>query len=356
MFIYVSLFVLLIVLWVISKSENNKRGSIATKNNSRNIIATAAVFLVIGLRDITVGADTQLYKILYESGYDWGEKEIGYTYLTRFCNNSGISFNQFLIIIAFFCAVCFYVFVSKYSDDYVYSLIVFVGLGNFSMFMTGLRQTIAISIVTLALFAMMKSKWYLFIPLVLLASTFHYSALIVLPVYLLKFIKFNRKSILVIAVLSWGTLIVFRDVVFNTFSKYLPEKYADSLIESAGKYKNNILVIAIEVCIFAFCWFCFNGEKGSKNHSKNVWDTLMLLHIIAVCFLLQSQSSLQIGRIMYYFDVAKIVLIPNATTRMNDKDEIVVKLIILALIIGKFFISVPGGYSKIDNYTFFFTN
>lgn len=343
MFTYIILFFVLIVIWLLS---------ISTKKYNYEILATIIVFLVIGLRGVTVGADTLVYKSLYDSSYIWGPNEFGYTWLTRICNGAGVSFSFFLVIVATFCAICFYMFVSKYSEDYTYSLIIFVGLGNFTMFMTGLRQTIAISIVTLAFLAMMKNKWYFFFLLVLLASTFHYSAIVILPIYLLKFIRLNRKSILVIAISIWGVLILFGNEIFNAMNKYFPEQYADSLISIAGKYSSNFLVIAIEISIFFFCWFCLSYKKDNDV----IWNILLVFQVITVGLQLQAQSSLQIGRIMYYFDVAKIVLIPKAITRVKKDEIFILKVIILVLIIAKFFISVPGGYSKIDNYTFFFIN
>ena len=345
MLTYIILFFLLIVLWLLSLLTN--------KYNCK-VFATIIVFAVIGLRGVTVGADTLVYKNLYESNYIWGSNEFGYTWLTRVCNEAGISFSFFLVIAAVFCAICFYMFVSKYSEDYIYSLIIFVGLGNFTMFMTGLRQTIAISMITLALLAMMKNKWYFFFPLVLLASTFHYSAIVILPIYLLKFIKWNRKSILAIAISVWSVLLLFGNAIFAALNTYFPEQYADSLISAAGKYSSNFLVIAIEVLIFAFCWFCLSYKNDNDN--DNIWNILLVFQVLTVGLQLQAQSSLQIGRIMYYFDVAKIVLIPKAITRVKKDEIFIIKLIILVLIIAKFFISVPGGYSKIDNYTFFFMN
>lgn len=345
MFAYVFLFFLLIVLWLLSLSTN--------KYNCK-VFATIIVFSVIGLRGVTVGADTLVYKNLYESNYIWGSNEFGYTWLTMVCNEAGISFNSFLVIVAVFCAICFYMFVSKYSKDYIYSLIIFVGLGNFTMFMTGLRQTIAISMITLALLEMMKNKWYLFFPLVLLASTFHYSAIVILPIYLLKFIKWNRKSILVIAISVWGVLLLFGNEIFAVLNTYFPEQYADSLIIAAGKYSLNFLVIAIEVSIFGFCWFYLRHKNDNDNDA--IWNILLVFQVLTVGLQLQAQSSLQIARIMYYFDVAKIVLIPKAITRVKKDEIFTIKLVILFFIIAKFFISVPGGYSKIDNYIFFFLN
>lgn len=343
MLTYVVLFFVLIVLWFVSLAINNK---------SLKILATAAVFFIIGFRDVTVGADTASYKLLYEANYNWGPNEVGYTWVTGFLNDAGVPFSTFLIMVAALCMISFYVFVNKYSDDYIFSLIMFVGIGNFAMFLTGVRQTIAISIVTLAFVAMMKNKWYLYFPLVLLASAFHYSALFCLPVYFAKKIKLSRGKITFASVTVWGILILFGGSVFQFFTKFFPEKYAEDLIESAGKYSVNILVIAIEICIFVFCWLSMSKSKDAED--GDVWGILMFFQIIVIGLQLAGTTSMQLLRLAYYFDIAKLVLLTKAISRYKNGDKLIIQFLIIVLVAAKFLMSTPGGYSQIDNYSFFF--
>lgn len=345
MLTYIVLFFVLIVLWFVS---------LAIKNKSLKVIATALVFFVIGFRDVTVGADTSSYKLLYEVNYNWGSKEAGYTWVTGFLNDSGVPFSTFLIFVAALCMISFYVFVNKYSDDYIFSLIMFVGIGNFAMFLTGVRQTIAISIVLLAFFAMMHNKWYLFFPLVLLASTFHYSALFCLPVYFAKKIKLTRGKITFVSITIWGILILFGGYVFEFITKFFPEKYAEDLIESAGKYSVNLLVIGIEICIFLFSWLSMSKNKEADEN--DIWGILMFFQIIVIGLQFAGTTSMQLLRLAYYFDFAKLILLTKAISRYKNENKLIIQFLIIALVVAKFLISTPGGYSQIDNYSFFFMN
>ncbi len=346
MSIYALLFLILIVLWFANYEPQNRKGYV-------DILATAAVFAVIGLRDLSVGADTETYKNLYIANYDWGENEVAYTWLSTRFNRAEIDFHIFLIVIAVFCGVCFFWFVRKYSEDYLFTTILFVGLGNFTMYMTGLRQTIAISLAILAIMALIKKKWYFFFPLVYLASMFHYSALILLPLYLLSFVKLSRRGVIWVALLVGGFLTVFGGPIFEFMSQFLPDQYADSIIDNAGRYSVNLLVVAIDLAIFAFC--CFGMPSGKTFDNQRIWTILMFLQLIAVALQLTARTSMQIQRVAYYLDIAKLVLIPNALTGFKKRDKIILQLAIIGLTIAKFFISVPGGYSKIDQYTFFFS-
>ncbi len=348
MILYFGLFFGLFGLWI---------AQMALPKNKKmfNIAATVLVFAFIGLRDTSVGADTKVYSKLYYTNYDWGEKEFGYTLLTKFFNELGVSFNIFLIIISIFCGICFYVFIQKYSDNYIFSIILFVAIGNFTMFLTGLRQTIAISIIVLAIMAMLERKWYFFFPLVLFASIFHYSSIIFLPVYFLNRVKFSAKKIAIIAVVFWGILLVFYNPIFQFFSKYFPEQYAGDLQESSGKYGISFLVIAIEILIFIFCWlYCESFIEETNSKDVRIWSVLLIFQAIVVGFQLSARSSLQISRNAYYFDIAKLALITKAISKAYSEDKMIYKILIIAFAVLKFFISVPGGYSKIDNFQFFF--
>lgn len=333
------LFLLLIYLF---------RSKLKKYNKIINFISIGFLFVIFAFRATSVGADTKTYEILYNNQYEWNEK--GYVYLVRLFNYFGFSFRFFLIIISFFSIFSLNHFLQKYSKDYIFSLILFVTIGLFSMYMTGIRQVIAISILLWSIDFIFRKKIFVFVLIVLLASSFHTSALVFLPIYFLNYINFTKNKILIFFFVFCIIIMLFKNYIWSFVSTIIPNQY-DDLVFNSQDYYTNILVIIIEVSILFFVIFYY---KNSKLNS-NIYNTMIVFQIISILFQIFGYSALQISRLSYYFACAKIIIIPNTLENFYNKgDKIFFIIVILLFSILKFSISTPGSYSKIDEYEFYF--
>lgn len=348
MLIYYIILGLLLIAWLISNLF------VETKiKKVLNIIFTIIVFALIGLRDVSVGADTSKYESLYKSQYEW--TEVGYNLIVFVFNYLKIDFRIFLIVLTIFAGVSFYYFCSKYSKDYLLTLIFFITIGLFSMYMTGIRQVIAITIIIWAIECIIQKKLLGFVLLVLLASKFHSSAILVLPIYFFRIFNINRKnikSIFLIFIFMFIFSIIFQSQLLTVAEKFVPKSYDDIELTSY-KYVLNPLVLIVEVSITIFILIFAKNSNIIEN--EKICTILLILQICNVLIQTIFSSVVIVVRVSYYFDIAKIILITYALKYFNKrKDYILVSLIIVLLCILKFSISIPGAYSKIDEYKFFF--
>ncbi len=104
-------------------------------------------------------------------------------------------------IIAAFQAFALIKLYRRYSPDYMIAILVFVACGDYVSWMhNGIRQFIAVSICLLATSWMLEHKYIPSIITIFIASRFHGTALLMIPIFLICVGKpWNRKTILFIA-------------------------------------------------------------------------------------------------------------------------------------------------------------
>ena len=185
-------------------------GDITENKKRRNLYLTICglcIVFVMGLRSRFSGStDTDSYCSLFERiqktgiGFlDFIERrrsdsgllfsEIGYSIYVWLLANIFESSQWLLIITAIIMTVCTLKFISKHSEDVVVSLVMFICLGLFTFNMNGMRQCIAMSICLLAYDCIKNKKFIPFALLILLAMSFHKSALIFAFAYFVAFMK-----------------------------------------------------------------------------------------------------------------------------------------------------------------------
>lgn len=133
----------------------------------------------------------------------------------------------FLIIAVFqlFCVVCFF---RKYSTDFLLCMFMFVASTDYLSWMfNGMRQFIAVSIILLSFGLVLKKKYVPAICLILLASTIHGSALLMLPIiFVIQGKAWNKRTILMIA--GVGVAILFIGQFTSILDTMLAEtQYSD---------------------------------------------------------------------------------------------------------------------------------
>jgi len=186
---------------------------IATEYNYRQDLILAFSFLTlsifVGFSDMLGGYDRYIYGELFDGVADITNfhgnyndalifnvypKEMGYVgcniLISKITSNRYI----FILLITFVIYLLHYFSLKKYCINYPYALLLFMGLMFFFTF-TYLRQMIGVGIGWLALQYIYKRKLYKFLICVLLATSFHNSAIILLPLYFIPVKKFKVKNI-----------------------------------------------------------------------------------------------------------------------------------------------------------------
>lgn len=196
----------------------NKKGSKAFI-----FTATAVMFVIIGLRDAySIGIDSASSYISsfnkIASGnmqlVEDGENFLFYYLMKVVSDLSGGNYQTFVIVISAIVMLCTGHFVSRYSVSPIQSFCYYWGLLLYIFMFSAEKQALAMAVLLLAFDAIIDRKPIRFILLVLIASQFHFPALVFLPAYWIAKIKIDRNFVFVLG----GMLIltfIFRDVILN---------------------------------------------------------------------------------------------------------------------------------------------
>lgn len=316
-------------------------------------LAGGSLFLLMSLRDISVGTDLISYYMEYlkaELYLTLRPTELGYSYFNYFFNKIGFNFQLYLSIISAITVFSISKLYLKFSRNIMLSYYLFVTLGLFAMTLTGIRQSLAIMITIFAFMSLMNNKKLSFFFFVFIASLFHNSAISFVVIYFIKNIKLTRKKgflMYFITLTSYFTLDIFILIV----GKISPERYLRRYMFLESNI--NPLVILIYVLIPLAVLSVWKDSNNDKELDESISIMLIISFLNIIIYFLASRIVL-FERISFYFMIYNTILIPNAIDTIRSRDiKLIAKISCIAFPLIMFLISTPGGSLGIDNYKFF---
>ncbi len=342
------------------KKPTNKRVDI--------FMAVLPLFLITGLKAVSVGSDTISYynryvgadymldaeRMITEPGYNW------LNYL--FHDMLGISFYAYDALMAVFICTVLAVFLKQYSSNLYLSLFLYMTIGLFTMSMSGLRQTLAISLCAIPVITAYDNEslkhitkrgkiWRFILGLlcVIAAATLHNSALVFLPILFLFNIRLSKQQTILLIILATLT-ILFRGLLTSIMSNFLFGRYEDFDLDM--DYKMNILKLILPIAIGFFCTL-ISRPDGTDGKYSGVLSLMFVFLALQITFSNLSLNNNQIGRLSYYFLSSFIILIPYALKCMTQSSRSIVTFSIIALCLVYFYLGTNEGTLSIDQYKFF---
>ncbi len=139
-------------------------------------------------------------------------------------------YKVFFFIIAAFQAFALIKLYRRYSSDYLIAIFLFVACGDYISWMNnGVRQFTAVSICLLATTWMIEKKYILSLITICIASRFHGSALLMIPIYLVCLGKpWNKRTLLVL--IASLAAIVFVSQFTNWLDYVLEETQYENVV------------------------------------------------------------------------------------------------------------------------------
>lgn len=371
MTVYICLLIANAIALLISDFSHNGE----KKQGKLLFILFVMIFLLYSLRNSSVGRDIAGYMETYiEAGkhdifsLDYVYFENGYTLFINICSNMGISFQWFLVITSIITLLPIYYFIKFYSDDKVLSCLIYICYIFFEFNLTGLRQAMATSIVLLGfilLFNNKKLRLIKYILCVVLASTFHQSALLAL-IFIPFFYARNYKISIVFLVLIGLILLLFRDNIIKIIGSV-----ADRDLDSdTGIYLGwNIIFLILSGVFFLYAASLHKSNYGLENASymslikfggdvKKFSINIILIEVffvgLVVYFIFGFTTLL---RATQYASISIIVLFPNALKALNYKDGMILKVLFVIYLLFFFvYNTLYGNNLDIVPYSFFWSN
>jgi EpsG family len=325
------------------------------------LLSGAATFVVMGLRHPDVGTDTNQYLYLYNNrSLDILSLELfkfdewGFYTLNTFINILGFENQGYILVMSLLISLSFSLFFYKYSKNIFLSFYLHLTIGLFSMSMSGLRQTLAVCLILLAFHFLIKRKLIGFFVSMLVAYTLHHSAIVFLPVFLLRNLTINKKRGIVLLILVSSTMF-YRELFTPLIELVAPDRYLERYDLISDAYQVNPLLILIALAIPIVCLFFWDNLGRVENKEKEIYSILFVLSIINILLNILSLNSNMMGRLSFYFIPFIVILIPNIISEIKSKKlKIIAIYFCLILPLIQFIVSTPGGTYNIDQYKFFF--
>lgn len=321
------IYILLILLLVILGDKQKGRSIIFR-------IAACCLFIAfVGFRKYTVGVDSESYKDLFylipTQNYVW--LEVGFDWLIRFLNSYNCEYNALYLVCIILTAIPMF-FVLEKCENYSFSAFLFY-IMTLATVVNGMRQCVSVGIFMFGSLFIIRRKLIPFLLCVLFSLLFHYSSIVLLPLYFFMNRHLSGKTYVIIYAVSFifcfvnlssyiAPLTNFISTEGNDYSKYT---------ESAGKSLSLFGFIYSSVTnIIIFYWII-----KSKIYEK--FPVLANGVIIALVIKNMTFNLAIVGRLMMYFNWFQFLVIPMAINRMRYNTSI--RLFASALIIVLFFIA-----------------
>ena len=304
------------------------------------------VFFLILLffRSTEVGIDLQNYeyyyntvsRLSYAEVLSYSEKsETLYFLLNKIVADLGGNFRVILIVAALVAILPIFYLYYKKTENALLTIALFLCVAPFSMFFSGLRQTIAMGIVFLCFRFVEKKKIVLYLIGIFIAYFFHRSAIFCLPIYLLYHAKITKKWLYVLIPSMIGVFI-FNKKIFSLLVVLFDSMYSGQ-IESTGAY-------SIIILLFLFTIYSFVFSKNNETNNEFIGlRNLLLASVVIQCF---APLNSLVMRINYYYLVFVPILISqvlkNADTKYNNIINISTKVMIYFFILYFFYKAYYG--------------
>ena len=311
------------------------------------IITFGIIIAIAGLRSPEVGRDVaghyaENYEII--SNMRWNELfqfstigggyELGYCYFNKLIGSlTDGNINWFLFITSLFIYGILGLFIYFKSPDPAMSSLLLIYSCQFYMYMTMLRQAMALCIVLLAWIISekvesKKSSYLILLIGIILASYFHTSAILCIVIIFFKAIEFRRTTILIsifiilLFFLSYSSFYQITLDLLGSGNKY--EMYEGNHADAKG-YFNIQTFVNIILSLGAFILLVYSKfyDKRDIKNKQQITSFLLFMTLLAGTFRLMTIQMNILSRFSYYFIPFILIGYPIAYSSLGKKTYII---------------------------------
>lgn len=312
----------------------------------------AVLYVVLSMRDLSVGRDILHYKEAFDmaADYDWFYTdwiymESGYIFLMKLAQWLGLSFRAFLAVLYLVVIIPTAEFIRRFSKDVALSIELFMCFQFFVFYMSAFRQTLALGLCLMAFMAARKDgigHFLLFLLLVSAAMLIHRSSFIFLPVYFLLRKRLDWKMVAVYAVIVALALIYRRPLL----------RYLQDAEITTHDFQQDLaigMMFLVLVLIIVVQFFFFNkGEaldsgihvkksilapKGSVMPGVSNYSNLLVCSAI----LLLTFSGTILMRASTFYQAALLLLVPNMFAELSPSLRKLASIVTVVLLVAMFY-------------------
>lgn len=359
MIIYLILIIFILILDFLNNSKKQKFTICRLSRNKLSaFLISSFIFIIMGFRAATVGTDTYSYMMEYRSYFNFNDismsnplsGEIGYKYLQIFFKYLNFEWQSFVMFTSLLSCYSFYRFTTRYSKDITLTFLLHITIGLFAMSLTGIRQTIAISLCLLAYLEYEQRNILKVVVYMLIAISIHFSSIIFIATFFIKTMKvINRNRIMII---SFFPIIcrIFGDNFLSLVNFVLPRKYEYSGYYDTLNLSNSTMLETGTILLYLLITI---GLLMQKKVYQDTFELYIMTSLYMTMFAL-SYHVYMAGRLSYYYVFPLIILISNIISNIsNHKARFIIRCLCIILSIMTFIYVNPKSSFGIYEYSFF---
>ncbi|PGE16811.1 capsular biosynthesis protein [Bacillus toyonensis] len=294
------------------------------------LMAALSLVLVAGLRN-NIG-DTYFYMHAYNvTEFNWeyiqNNKDMGFNIFQMILKGYTDDPQAMVFITALITNLLIVVTLYKYSRLIEISLYVYITSGMYLVSMNGIRQYLAAAIVFAATKYIFDGNWKMYVLIVLFASTFHQSALVLIPVYFL--IRRRAWSGITFILLFLAVFIV---IGFNQFTEVLFKAIEDTQYSQYKEFHEggaNILRVVVDSTPLILAYI-------GRDRLREIFpkcDVIVNMALLGTVFMFISTQNWIFARFSIYFGLYQLILIAWVIKLFTKKDR---KLIYYSILLCYF--------------------
>jgi hypothetical protein len=225
------------------------------RRQKQTCIAAITIVLTLfsGLRSWWMGDLIKYYtQYLRCSGPDW--KNVVFDKLTNsgiriffhYASVLGLSYEVCIFIIAAFSAITLGVLIYRYSPSPYWSYLMYIAMGFYLFTYSGLKQTIAMGFLCIAMIGLLEGRFWSFLIWTLVGGLFHAPALIFLGAYFFARKKLDANYALILLAL-FAAVYFFRNRIVEMLEEmyYDDEQALEASIKVGGRFMMMLLILAL---------------------------------------------------------------------------------------------------------------
>jgi len=312
------------------------------------ISAMIPITLISGLRDRSIGADSESYYGFYKYlnvgvGRAFPDERIerGFIYLNQFLGNFTDNPYWLFFLVATFLSASIGIFIYKNANDPFLAVLFFLTLGLFQFSLSGMRQTIAIGFILFAYELIKQKKILWFLIVILIASAFHKSVFLFLPAYFIAHRNISYKNFSVYA-LVFLSLFAISEFIFTQVAELFNYKYG---VEETS---SGFIFVFIMFIITFFSLFLKNNYLSS-NKDNRMYTNINWISFMLWALRLVSRTT---ERVTFYYMPATYILLEKMIISIKTREIRIATYILVSILASVLFIYRISADSNLVPYRF----
>lgn len=259
---------------------------------------------------------------LYKANF---QNEIGFIYLNKIIGLFTNDAIYFFIITTLVILFGFFHHLKKYSVNVWLSILMFVTAGSYYASFNITRHIFAVAIIFAGSKFLYERRFIKWVLVVLIATLFHKTAIIMIPFYFILNFRINIKNWLLIITGSVAVFLLFDNIV-DIAQQYFYEQYTDN---SYGMWGQAITNIVLPVAFLMFN--LLNIKKlNPENITHRIWFNAGIFYAFFNILALQIEMVERLGR---FFAPYSLLLIPLMFSKMQNKNLRVIYMMVLIIML-----------------------